>query len=102
MKFRIGQRVKKVRGRVNVGLTGVVVGSADWLRGDGLRHDIEIRFDSAWRDFFSGGLHPATRICSAVSAEWEPITDSDQSAEETRELGRDLIRKLGVEQGVPA
>lgn len=103
MKFRAGMRVKKVWGRNDVGITGTVV-SDPIPEFDMAPHiDFRVRVDTSWTSR-TGLRHGPGTIASACSDQWEPITDSDQSAEDTRALGRGLIRtlKLDTDIGVPA
>lgn len=76
MAYKIGTRVKKVRGYGNVGLTGVVcVGPT--VNGMTLDMSVEnanmyIRMDSEWINQY-GSKFPALTVGMSNSSNWEPI-----------------------------
>lgn len=98
-KFKIGQRVKKVRGSSNIGITGVVVGlycmepgsypngtpfweniNARLLRSS----DVQIKMDQSWKSTSGSHTYEAATVSYGNSEEWEPIIP-DGSAPSTWE-----------------
>lgn len=74
MRFHIGQRVKKTRGALNVGVTGVVVEVGLRVIGpSGKLNDMRVRADSAWTGASSGLPKRAGVPGFARSGDWEPI-----------------------------
>lgn len=74
MTYKVGTRVKKVRGLYNVGCTGIVVGHLD----NDLLNDIEIKFDQESiiyhrRTGVVRSVAPAGSVGPCESAEWKPI-----------------------------
>jgi hypothetical protein len=79
MTYKIGTRVKKVRGRSNVGVTGVVARASECIgntceyltrrRGD--LYDFYVRYDSSPIGY-TGRRVPAG-VWAASSRNWEPI-----------------------------
>lgn len=90
-KFHIGQRVKKVRGDRNIGLTGVVVG-LDYVS-PGLSYsklvggvislteacDIQVVIDSSWRNV-DGLLFPKHAPAYSRAEYFEPIAPDGAKA----------------------
>lgn len=82
-KFRVGMRVIKARGTVNVGLEGVVVGlsfvpsgselhTPRGLRTLGHDSDIQIIYATDWVGG-SGASYPASFASHGISGNYEPI-----------------------------
>lgn len=83
-KFFVGQRVKKVRGRVNVGFTGVVVALGFFPKGPsspGFHRaddcDIRVRFDTDWRNK-EGATLPASHPAFGLASQYEPAYDGNE------------------------
>lgn len=83
-EFKIGTRVKKMRGGTNIGLTGVVVGLDHVAPGQDhpmlepmkcilCASDIQIRFDTAWVPKNDTKPMPPGSIGFGVAHEYEPI-----------------------------
>ncbi len=116
MTYKIGTRVKKVRGDMNVGATGVVttldtcspgvqraVQAVRRLLGDGKwqKHfgDLFVRMDNAWQS--PTGHQPAGKTSIGYSDQWEPIIpDGHQPCEDGFSLD-DLLNRE-EENRVPA
>jgi hypothetical protein len=83
MTYKIGTRVKKVRGE-NVGRTGVVcAGPATHgftLSSSVVGSDMYVRFDSAWTNIY-GDQFPAGSVGVARSWLYEPILDRHEPCE---------------------
>lgn len=92
MKFAIGTRVKKVRGERMLGITGTVVGFNVRFGEAMAGLDMLVQPDCAWVNGL-GAVKPATEVAAVQSASWEPVIDDTQTAE----LGRELIRALGLD-----
>jgi hypothetical protein len=76
-KFKVGQRVKKVRGSHNIGLTGVVIALGDFQEGlypISENCDIQVQFDTSWVNV-ANALQPASRAAFALAELFEPIVD---------------------------
>lgn len=78
-KFFVGQRVKKVRGIVNVGSTGTVLALGSFTHDDeghsfagGMVADMELRHDAPWRNT-EGHIQPASATCFGLQDNYEPI-----------------------------
>lgn len=73
MTYKIGTRVRKVKGNRNIGRTGTVCGgpAAD---GAVLAHgsDIYVRFDAGWVSS-TGEKWGSGTVATTVSSCWEPI-----------------------------
>lgn len=84
-KFRVGQKIKKVRG-VNAGATGTVVSLEPRFHSLGNdREVIEITTDTGFVDTNPGSHHRGTWFPPGVDGvtyadEWEPLTKGDQHA----------------------
>lgn len=76
MTYKPGTRVKKVRGRNNIGATGIVVDFEEAKRDlDGLlfpQSNLAVRHDTAWINF-RGQKQPAGKVSFSAADEWEPI-----------------------------
>jgi hypothetical protein len=107
MNLRIGQRVKKVRGPNNVGVTGVVIGTDLDIRKGGryITHDgreftadhdcdIKVRVDAPVRGA-TGRTLPAGSKVGASSDFWEPILPEGAAPSEFTTLA-DLLNGLKV------
>jgi hypothetical protein len=88
-KFRIGQRVKKVRGEHNIGRTGIVIGIEQTIE-EGILFDISVQGDYDWVNRF-GVTRPASAPSRGVSSQWEPIQDRPELST------WDAIRELGID-----
>jgi hypothetical protein len=100
-RFFVGQRVRKVRGEHNLGLTGTVIGVDDLLGHGGW--DIWVRVDrpTATVDITTGQLDGCFEFEAwARSCDWEPILDQHQPADD-EVLLRDLDRMASL-VGEPA
>lgn len=88
-RFRVGQRVKKVRGS-QVGMTATVIGfdvsPYTRLMGD----DMRVRIDGSWTNGLDG-IKPGGSEGTTVSAYWEPILDRPELST------WDAIRELGID-----
>ena len=87
MTYKIGTRVKKVKGE-DVGLTGVVCehnGECDTIENchaDGLTdYDVYIRIDQPTADV-AGWMWPAGSVFVCRSFQWEPIVPEGQAPSE--------------------
>lgn len=89
--FRVGMRVRKVRGVLSIGMTGVVdsLDVAEIRRREG--YDLCIRHDGLSR-CVDGVLHPAGTVFAERSSCWEPILDRPELStwDEVRKLGIDV------------
>jgi hypothetical protein len=82
MTYKIGTRVRKVRGNANIGRNGLVV-TVPWYYqifiGDG--YDMAVLNDCSWENE-SGFVSPAGTISIDKSTLWEPIIPSGHRAGE--------------------
>jgi hypothetical protein len=98
-RFFVGQRVRKVRGEHNLGLTGTVIGVDDLLGHGGW--DIWARADrpTATVDITTGQLDGCFEFEAwARSCDWEPILDQHQPADDAvflRDLS-EILEREGV------
>lgn len=103
-RFFVGQRVRKVRGLCNVGLTGTVHDlvfvpkggsyiAGKWCSGEA---DIQIMYDAEWMNA-SGCRMEAGQVCCAESVYFEPILDLHEPCES--EFKESLDKLL---EGMPA
>lgn len=76
MSYKIGTRIKKVRGAVNVGTTGIVhpgpTTNGHTLKYSTIDSDIYVRVDQAVVSV-SGNTIPAGLVVMVRSHDWEPI-----------------------------
>jgi hypothetical protein len=109
-RFYVGQRVKKVRGDRNIGLTGVVVGNAFFAGGHHAHHpsypfgfelispsDLQVLFDGNWEGVV-GGYFSAGDVAFCDAHNFEPIQPSGAQPSEFTTL-HELLDSLEL---VPA
>ena len=92
--FKIGQRVKKVRGEYNIGLTGVIVAIGSYAPGlheDGRQStrdwtDIRVKSDRDWLNK-DGKVRPQSVIAFSQSCDWEPIVDDGRKVMDWDAMG---------------
>ncbi|WP_202844752.1 hypothetical protein [Luteimonas saliphila] len=93
--FYVGQRVKKVRGEANIGLTGVVVSA--WVE-----HPIDplatlrVKLDQA--GLGTHGDYAAGEVAATHPDDWEPILDQKHEAcdEDFKRSMDELLEREGV------
>lgn len=89
--FRVGQRIKKVRGE-KVGLTGTILELGEWAYWLRTPSNAKVTIDTPWVDD-AGALWPSGEWAYVDLGEWEPICkDDDQvgSWDALEELGLDV------------
>lgn len=105
--FRVGMRVKKVRGINDLGAIAIVVGMEKLQQGDispnfgligvlsrGLS-DLQVLSDRTWLNSMNE-LRPATSVALTYSDLWEPIIENPQPCESEFKQSLDrLLEKVG-------
>lgn len=100
--LKVGQRVKKARGDMNVGVTGVVVRVGYWPKGDpdgrgniyNRDYDMGVQVDSPYTSEIGGGMIPRGNEVAALQSEWEPIVPG--GSEPSRYSYEELMDKFIV------
>lgn len=99
-KFFVGQRVRKVRGPLNIGLEGVVVPGEVHPYNAMYGYDFCLRPDGPGVSFSTGRPTPPGAFSVGISSDWEPVLNQKHEACD-EEFKRDLDRLL-ERQGVVA
>lgn len=94
-----GTRVKKVRGEVGIGTTGVVVGdSPESVQKSSPGWTMSVRIDGPWVSNY-GWNHPSGSIAYCRPYDWEPIIPSGH---QPSTFTMDSLLESLAEQSVPS
>lgn len=100
MTYKIGTRVKKVRG-LNAGATGVVCGrNHRFLHEYDSEYNMAVRMDSEWVSI-SDHVFAAGDVCATRSIDWTPIVPDGHRAGQS-DLCKPLDHLLSRLKGVAA
>lgn len=88
--FRVGMRVKKVRGEKNIGIVGIVIGTNRITKGDhnpfagrpanlseGFVSDLQVQVETHWMNH-NGDLCPPEKPAFTKAENWEPIINKQE------------------------